>query len=160
MADGLDTCRQILLDRFPSIDDDLFQYVADILESGSDDFESGEDIHDAVGSILAEVAGDEGEDDIIDICNQLMSALKGDGYNDTATDRGSHKLLQAPVNMSEMVENLEVEEDETSSIWIVRKESNTVVDQRKLQKLKPNLKQSRKNVHKMMNLIMRSKGGK
>ena len=51
--------------------------TADILESGSDDFESGEDIHDAVGSILAEVAGDEGEDDIIDICNQLMSALKG-----------------------------------------------------------------------------------
>lgn len=50
---------------------------SDILESGSDDFESGEDIHDAVGSILAEVAGDEGEDNIIDICNQLMSALKG-----------------------------------------------------------------------------------
>lgn len=51
--------------------------TADILESGSDDFESGEDIHDAVGSILAEVAGDEGEDDIVDICNQLMSGLKG-----------------------------------------------------------------------------------
>ena len=50
---------------------------SDILESGSDDFEGGEDIHDAVGSILTEVAGDEGEDDIIDICNQLMDALKG-----------------------------------------------------------------------------------
>ena len=51
--------------------------TSDILESGSDDFESGEDIYDAVGSILAEVAGDEGEDDIIDICNQLRCALKG-----------------------------------------------------------------------------------
>jgi len=51
--------------------------TSDILESGSDDFESGEDIHDAVGSILTEVAGDEGEEDIIDICNQLMGALKG-----------------------------------------------------------------------------------
>ena len=51
--------------------------TSDILESGVDDFESGEDIHDAVGSILAEVAGDEGEDYIIDICNQLLSALKG-----------------------------------------------------------------------------------
>lgn len=49
----------------------------DILESGSDDFESGEDIYDAVGSILAEVAGDEGDDDIINICNQLMTGLKG-----------------------------------------------------------------------------------
>lgn len=51
--------------------------TSDVLESGSDDFESGEDIHDAVGSILTEVAGDEGEEDIIDICNQLMGALKG-----------------------------------------------------------------------------------
>ena len=52
--------------------------TSDILESGSDDFESGEDINDAVGSILAEVAGgEEEEDDVIEICNQLMSALKG-----------------------------------------------------------------------------------
>ena len=51
--------------------------TSDVLESGSDDFESGEDIHDAVGSILTEVAGDEEEEDIIDICNQLMGALKG-----------------------------------------------------------------------------------
>ena len=51
--------------------------IADILESGSDDFESGEDIHDAVGSILAEVAGNEGEDNSIDICNEFMCVLKG-----------------------------------------------------------------------------------
>lgn len=57
----------------------LFEILtSDILESGSDDFESGEDIHDAVGSILAEVAGgEEEEDDVIEICNQLMNALKG-----------------------------------------------------------------------------------
>ena len=51
--------------------------IADILESGSEDFESGEEIYDAVGSILAEVAGDEEDDKIIDLCNQLMGALKG-----------------------------------------------------------------------------------
>ena len=51
--------------------------IVDILESGSEDFESGEEIYDAVGSILAEVAGDEGDDKIIDLCNQLMGALKG-----------------------------------------------------------------------------------
>ena len=64
---------------FPRLHADCFNYLKleDILESGSDDFESGDDIHDAVGSILAEVAGDEGDDDIIDICNQLLSVLKG-----------------------------------------------------------------------------------
>ena len=51
--------------------------IADVLESGSEDFESGEEIYDAVGSILAEVAGDEGDEKIIDLCNQLMGALKG-----------------------------------------------------------------------------------
>lgn len=29
-----------------------------------------------MGSILTEVAGDEGDEDIIDICNQLMGGLK------------------------------------------------------------------------------------
>lgn len=115
--------------------------MTDILESGSDDFESGEDIHDAVGTILTEVAGDEGEEDIIDICNQLMSALKGGGCNGTATDQGKHKLLQAPVNMREMAENLEPQlADEMSSIWIVKRESNTVVDQKKLQKAEAKIK--------------------
>lgn len=113
----------------------------DVLESGSDDFESGEDIHDAVGSILTEVAGDEGEEDIIDICNQLMGALKGSGCNGTTTDQGRHKLLQAPVNMREMAENLEPQlADEMSSIWIVKRESNTVVDQKKLQKAEAKIK--------------------
>lgn len=140
MADGIETCRQILLERFPSIDEDLFQYVTDILESGSDDFESGEDIHDAVGSILAEVAGEEG--DIIDICNQLLSGLKCNGYDGTTEDPGKHKLLQAPVKMKELAETFDSTGTDTctSSIWIVKRESNTVVDQKKLQKAEAKLK--------------------
>lgn len=43
--------------------------ILDVFESGLDDFESGEDIYDVVGSIFIEVVGDEGEEDIIDICN-------------------------------------------------------------------------------------------
>ncbi|XP_073246367.1 ATP-binding cassette sub-family F member 3-like isoform X2 [Porites lutea] len=141
MAAGLENCRQILLDRFPSIDGDLFQYVTDVLESGSEDFESGEEIYDAVGSILAEVAGDEGDDKIIDLCNQLMGALKGDGCDGTAAGQGTHKLLEAPVNMGELAENLLVNPDEdTHSIWIVKKECNTVVDQKKLQKAEAKIK--------------------
>lgn len=94
-----------------------------------------------MGSILTEVAGDEGEEDIIDICNQLMGALKGSGCNGTTTDQGRHKLLQAPVNMREMAENLEPQlADEMSSIWIVKRESNTVVDQKKLQKAEAKIK--------------------
>jgi len=92
-----------------------------------------------VGSILAEVAGDEGDDDIIDICNQLLSVLKGDACNGTTATQGKHKLLQAPVSMKDLVENLEPE-TETSSIWIAKKESNTVVDQKKLQKAEAKLK--------------------
>ncbi|CAH3134847.1 unnamed protein product [Pocillopora meandrina] len=141
MANGLATCRRILTDKFPAIDDELFKYVTDILESGVDDFESGEDIYDAVGSILAEVAGDEGEDEIIDLCNQLLSTLKGDGCSGTDTDQNAHKLLHAPVNLQEMAKKLETQrDDDASSIWIVKRENNTVVDQKKLQKAEAKLK--------------------
>ncbi|KAK2557617.1 ATP-binding cassette sub-family F member 3 [Acropora cervicornis] len=140
MATELDTCRQILSERFPSLDDDLFQYVTDILESGSDDFESGEDIFDAVGSILAEVASDEGDDNIIDICNQLLAALKCDGYNGGTEVPEKHKLLLAPVRMKELAETFDSSEAQTSSIWINKRENNTIVDQKKLQKAEAKLK--------------------
>lgn len=140
MATELDTCRQILSERFPSLDDDLFQYVTDILESGSDDFESGEDIFDAVGSILAEVASDEGDDNIIDICNQLLVALKCDGYNGGTEVPEKHKLLLAPVMMKELAETFDSSEGQTSSIWINKRENNTIVDQKKLQKAEAKLK--------------------
>ena len=42
-----------------------------------EDFSSGDDIYEAVGGVLEEVAGGEGaEDEIREICQELMKAIQ------------------------------------------------------------------------------------
>ena len=47
-----------------------------VLES-PEDFESSEDVYDAVGGVLQGAAEDTTEKDVRDLCQQLFSALRG-----------------------------------------------------------------------------------
>lgn len=49
---------------------------AGVLES-PEDFESSEDIYEAVGGVLEGAAEDTTEKDVRDLCQQLYSALRG-----------------------------------------------------------------------------------
>lgn len=57
-------CASLLKQEFPSIDDEMKQYIEGVLESGMEDFESSDDLYDAIGAILHEVAEEKSEDDI------------------------------------------------------------------------------------------------
>lgn len=57
-------CTNLLKQEFPSIDDEMKQYIEGVLTSGMDDFESSDDLYDAIGAILHEVAANKSEDDI------------------------------------------------------------------------------------------------
>lgn len=75
-------CIELLKKSFPKIEGELQDYVSSkfhrafcniccyisaisgILQSGTDEFESSEEIYDAIGGILHEVAADKSEDDI------------------------------------------------------------------------------------------------
>lgn len=76
-------CSEYIKAEFPMIDDDLKQYVegeqidhndmqhvtnvtyfADVLSNGADDFEDSEEVYDAVGDLLQEVAGNKTEEEI------------------------------------------------------------------------------------------------
>lgn len=57
-------CASLLKQEFPSIDDEMKQYIEGVLESGMDDFESSSDLYDAIGAILHEVAIQKSENDI------------------------------------------------------------------------------------------------
>uniref|UniRef100_A0A3Q3G8H4 ABCF3 PWI-like helical bundle domain-containing protein n=1 Tax=Kryptolebias marmoratus TaxID=37003 RepID=A0A3Q3G8H4_KRYMA len=64
----------ILKREFPEIDTELFDYITGVLDSGATDFEDGEEVFDAVGGVLQEVSADsKNEDDIRDICLQILS---------------------------------------------------------------------------------------
>lgn len=58
------SCTNLLKQEFPSIDDEMKQYIEGVLTSGMDDFESSDDLYDAIGAILHEVAANKSEDDI------------------------------------------------------------------------------------------------
>lgn len=57
-------CAVLLKQEFPSIDDEMKQYIEGVLSSGMEDFESSDDLYDAIGDILHEVANEKSENDI------------------------------------------------------------------------------------------------
>lgn len=54
----------------------VFFCAAGVLDSGGSDFEDGEEVFDAIGGVLQEVAAEKNEDDVRDICLQLFNTLK------------------------------------------------------------------------------------
>ncbi|XP_077998054.1 ATP-binding cassette sub-family F member 3-like [Glandiceps talaboti] len=129
---------EILRQSFPSMDTELFQYVNGILEDGSDDFSSPDDLYEAVGDMLQEVAQDKSDDDIRDICSQLMKVMSIEKQDDEMSN-GGMILLDAPVHLGEVVQKQsDVETDK--GIWLVQKDNYSVVDKKKLEKAEAKLK--------------------
>uniref|UniRef100_A0AAR2KKI4 ATP-binding cassette sub-family F member 3 n=1 Tax=Pygocentrus nattereri TaxID=42514 RepID=A0AAR2KKI4_PYGNA len=70
----------------------LFQFCTNVLDSGGSDFEDGEEVFDAVGGVLQEVAADKNEDDVRSICLQLTNCHSNQ----------RQVLLDAPVQLSQI----------------------------------------------------------
>ncbi|XP_046850189.1 ATP-binding cassette sub-family F member 3-like isoform X2 [Xenia sp. Carnegie-2017] len=139
-----ETCAGILRQNFPEIDEEMFNYINGVLESGNDDFESATDIYDAVGDLFLEIS-QSNSDLAQDICEQLMRALKLNSENDTSEPI----KLDAPVQLKGIVENVGENADENTSIWLVKKNDfRETVDAKKLEKAEAKIKakQDRKNL--------------
>lgn len=57
-------CASPLKQEFPSIDDEMKQYIEGVLDSLMDDFGSSSDFYDAIWAILHEVSAQKSENDI------------------------------------------------------------------------------------------------
>ncbi|XP_070561680.1 ATP-binding cassette sub-family F member 3-like [Ptychodera flava] len=132
------THSEILSQCFPNMDTELLQYVNGILEGGTEDFSSSEDLYDAIGEMLQEVAEDKSDDEIKRICGELMKAisLNEDGGS---VENGGMVLLDAPVQLGEVVQK-QNDVDKDVNIWILQKDSSSVVDKKKLEKAEAKLK--------------------
>ncbi|XP_017781805.1 PREDICTED: ATP-binding cassette sub-family F member 3 [Nicrophorus vespilloides] len=133
------TCSEYIESEFPHIDDDLKQYVEDVLQNGADDFQDSEEVYDAVGEVLQEVSTDKSELDIRNICNDLLRIMKPDiGDN---KQNGQRKVLNAPVHLGSMAANLENNVDDIKSIWVMHRDDTLKVDSRKLEKAEAKLQE-------------------
>jgi len=132
-------CKLIIHKHFPAIDKDLAEYVEGVIDTSKNDFESRDDIFEAVGPFLCEAAAAEGdleENDVLDICGKIYSILKLGRANGTTSS--VRKLLDAPMSMGDMVEEVK---DESQSIWMKLRDDSSTVDQRKLEKAEEKIRQ-------------------
>ncbi|XP_046678265.1 ATP-binding cassette sub-family F member 3 [Homalodisca vitripennis] len=128
----------IIKSEFPKIDDDLYQYVEDVLSNGADEFEGSEEIYDAIGGVLHEVACDKSQEEIMHICEKLMGLMKPEK---NMTNGTTNKVLSAPVHLASMAANLETDVDTIKSIWVVQRDDALKVDAKKLEKAEAKLQQ-------------------
>lgn len=131
--------KEILCQRFPLIDSVVIQYIEEVMEGSNDDFFTGNDVYDAVGEVLHEIAREKSEEDIREICQLLYNkvSLSGNAY------QGSQKkILDAPVQLEEMA-NRDIDTmKDINSIWVIGKGAgNTKVDAKKLEKAEAKLQQ-------------------
>ncbi|KAH0953462.1 hypothetical protein HN011_008579 [Eciton burchellii] len=135
-------CGEYIRSQFPALDDDLYQYVEGILDSSKDDFEDGDEVYEAIGQVLHEVA-DKSENEVRQICVKLLEMLKGSS-NDNDIDRrknGVNKVLNAPVHLGSLAATLEVQVDQIKSIWVNTRDDVMKVDAKKLEKAEAKLQQ-------------------
>ncbi|KAB1283292.1 ATP-binding cassette sub-family F member 3 [Camelus dromedarius] len=159
------TCAEILRSEFPEIDVQVFDYVTGVLHSGSADFESVDDLVEAVGELLQEVSGDSKDDAAIRaVCQRMYNTLRlyvsgqGDswgrcegGRTEPQSQRNSQMLLDAPIQLSKITENYG--ERELPSVissacthygtklpGLLKREQSSTVDAKKLEKAEARLK--------------------
>uniref|UniRef100_A0A8W8JPN2 ABC transporter domain-containing protein n=1 Tax=Magallana gigas TaxID=29159 RepID=A0A8W8JPN2_MAGGI len=137
----------VLTQCFPNIDSEIVHYVNGMLEDGHDDFNTSEDLYDAIGGILQGTDDSKTDDEIKNICEKLHSLMSSTNNKDSAAP--VQKLLNAPVQISSL--RTETEEiKQSNSIWLSKRDSNTIVDQKKLEKAEAQIKkkQDRKQDNK------------
>lgn len=134
-------CGEYIRSQFPTIDDDLYQYVEGILDSSKDDFEDGDEIYEAIGEVLHEVA-DKPENEVREICVKLLEMLKGntEGQVDRRKN-GANKVLNAPIHLGAMAATLEAQVEQIKSIWVTTRDDAMKVDAKKLEKAEAKLQQ-------------------
>nr|KAF6477030.1 ATP binding cassette subfamily F member 3 [Molossus molossus] len=123
------TCAEILRSEFPEIDGQVFDYVTGVLHSGSADFESVDDLVEAVGELLQEVSGDSKDDASIRAVCQRMAEPQSQG--------NSQVLLDAPIQLSKITENYDCG---TNLPGLLKREQSSTVNAKKLEKAEARLK--------------------
>ncbi|XP_074860369.1 ATP-binding cassette sub-family F member 3 isoform X1 [Carettochelys insculpta] len=131
------SCAEILRSEFPELDGELFAYVTGILHSGSADFESVDDLFEAVGELLQEVSRDSKDDEAIrDICQRMYNTLHLDEENSQGC---SQVLLDAPIQLSKITDSYDSGLDLLPKL-LLKRDQTSVVNAKKLEKAEAKLK--------------------
>ncbi|OXB62116.1 hypothetical protein ASZ78_010521 [Callipepla squamata] len=131
------SCADILRSEFPELDGEVFAYVTGILHSSGADFESVDELVEAVGELLQEVSPD-GKDEraIREVCQRLFNCLQLD---EARAQRCSQVLLDAPIQLSQITDGYDASADMLPGLLLKRGQTS-VVNTKKLEKAEAKLK--------------------
>ncbi|XP_059472968.1 ATP-binding cassette sub-family F member 3 [Neocloeon triangulifer] len=130
------TYGELIKTEFPKLDDELFVYVDGIISGGADEFEDSDELYEAIGHVLEEVADEKTESEVRDVCDRILLILRP-----SSTEvKNEMRILNAPVNIASLAANIETV-GEMKSIWMNQRDDGLKVDQRKLEKAEAKLQQ-------------------
>jgi ATP-binding cassette, subfamily F, member 3 len=99
-----------------------------VLSQSSEDFESSEEIYEAIGEILHEVSSNKTEDEIRSLCGRFALILKPE--NDKINEK-NRRILDAPVLLGEMAAmQTDADIENMTSIWVQQKKDALVSESR------------------------------
>ncbi|NXG30949.1 ABCF3 protein, partial [Dromaius novaehollandiae] len=108
-----------------------------ILHGGSADFESVDDLVEAVGELLREVSQDAKDDGAIrEICQRLFNTLQLD---ERRAQCCSQVLLDAPIQLSQIADNYDASVDLLPGL-LLKRDQTSMVNAKKLEKAEARLK--------------------
>ncbi|XP_074045720.1 ATP-binding cassette sub-family F member 3 isoform X1 [Macrotis lagotis] len=129
------TCADILRSEFPEIDGQVFDYVTGVLHSGGADFESVDDLVEAVGELLQEVSGDSKDGaGIRAVCQRMFNTLR---LAEPQSQGHSQVLLDAPIQLSKMTESYDYGDKLPG---LMKRDQSSTVNAKKLEKAEARLK--------------------
>jgi ATP-binding cassette subfamily F protein 3 len=145
MSHGLEAQVESFLQKnVPNIDADLLSYVVDVTSTSADDFESVDDLYDAVGGVLHEATENEDEDEIKKICHGVLNLFRKPDTNGTEERNGTDvKILNAPINIGTRAEEADQKSIDQNAIFLKQNEETQLktVDLKKLEKINAKLSQ-------------------
>ena len=147
----MEQCELLIKASFPKINEDVYEYVENVLVASLEEFESGDDIQEAIGDILLELEEEKTEKDVKDFCCQIMNILKPD-FKQPVLRNEDHKLpnyVPPPLVNESNYDSTTVAPDSNETKTL------TEVDSKKLQKAEALLKkkQNRKTKTKDKKLV-------
>ncbi|NXF15215.1 ABCF3 protein, partial [Rhodinocichla rosea] len=132
------SCADILRSEFPDLDGELFAYVTGILHGGGADFESVDELEEAVGALLREVSQDTKDDGAIrEICQRLFNTLQLD---EGQAQRCSQVLLDAPIQLSQITDGYGDASADLLPGLLLKRGQSSMVNAKKLEKAEARLK--------------------
>lgn len=141
---------------FEKIDEQIVEYLVSVIDVNRDDFNTVEDIQDAVGPILNELANGEKDDQFIsELCGKFYEILKCTDSNEingsNSEDLNEIRQLSAPVTIGDLCRNDSSKDD--NSWFDLKPENMTRVDPKKLEKAEAKLQKKKDKASSSKDLV-------